>query len=250
MEDALFVRLGDDRGFGPEHDLARANIEAELEAAGVVVSRQAFDYDGEEYFNVVGTQAGTSDEVIVVGAHFDSVDNPGADDNATGTALVLELARALSSFELERTVVYVAFDREEQGKVGSRAFVQERGEEVVFALTADMIGQDHGPYGYDLFSSDDSLPLVEDFAEALSAHGGGLAPLPQTGPFYTFSDHDSFEQAGIPAFAIIEASYSDNPHYHQPSDAIDTFDGYIDYEYVEGLLRASAEFVVAEAGAL
>jgi aminopeptidase YwaD len=251
MEDVLFTRLGDDRGFGAEHDLARDGIVAEFEAAGLSVQLEPFQYYGDTYTNVVATQLGSSlpDEVIVVGAHFDSVDNPGADDNATGTAMVIELARALSGFELDRTVLYVAFDREEQGKVGSRAFVDAHEDEIVFAITADMVGQDHGEFGHDLFSTADSLPLVEGFASAMEEHGDGLVPLIQTGDQYTFSDHDSFERVGIPAFVIIEANYLGNEHYHRPTDAIDQWDGYIDYAFVEGLLQAAAEFVVAEAGA-
>jgi len=249
MEMALYTHLGDDRGFGPEHDLARDNIEAEFAAAGHEVVLEPFDYAGSTYANVVATQVGATspDEVIVVGAHFDSVDNPGADDNATGTALVLELARALSGFTFDRTVRYVAFDREEQGKIGSRAFVHDHDDEVVFALTADMVGQDHGARGHDLFSTFDSLPLVEDFAAAIEEHGNGLRGFPQTGDQYTFSDHDSFERMGIPAFVIIEATYNANPHYHQSTDALDQFDDYIDYDYVEDLLRSCAEFIAVEA---
>ncbi len=249
MEMALYTHLGDDRGFGPEHDLARDSIQAEFAASGLDVVLEPFDYLGDTYANVVATQVGATfpDEVIVVGAHFDSVDNPGADDNATGTALVLELARALAAFDLGRTIRYVAFDREEQGKIGSRAFVEDHGDEVVFALTADMVGQDHGDWGHDLFSTADSLPLVQDFAVAIDQHGDGLRGFPQTGDQYTFSDHDSFERMGIPAFVIIEATYNANPHYHQSTDALDQFDGYIDYEYVEDLLRSCAEFIAAEA---
>lgn len=248
MDDALYTRLGDDRGYGPEHDLARDNIEDEMVAAGLDVELEAFEHGGDTWFNVVGSRVGTSrpDEVIVVGAHFDSVDNPGADDNATGTALVLELARALGSIELASTVRFVAFDREEQGKFGSAAFAEDHAAEIVSVLTADMIGQDHGARGYDLFSTQASRPLVDRFAAAIDEHGGGLSPFPQTGDNFRFSDHDSFEQLGIPAFVIIEASYGDNSHYHQATDAIDQFEGYIDYEYVEDLLRASAEFLATQ----
>ena len=250
MEMALYTHLGDDRGFGPEHDLARDNIVAEFEAIGLQPELHAFAWGSNTYANIVATQVGTTDpdEAIVVGAHFDSVDNPGADDNATGTALVLEMARVLSHVETARTIHFVAFDREEQGKIGSRAYVQDRGDDVLFALTADMVGQDHGQGGHDLFSTADSRPLVDDFADAIEAHGEGLVGYPQTGDQYTFSDHDSFERVGIPAFVIIEATYSANPHYHQPTDALDQREDYIEYDYVEGLLKACAEFLVAEAG--
>jgi hypothetical protein len=65
---------------------------------GLDVALEGFDDEGVTYHSVVTTQHGTSDGVVVLGAHFDSVDNPGADDNATGTALVIEPAQVLSQF--------------------------------------------------------------------------------------------------------------------------------------------------------
>jgi hypothetical protein len=251
MEEELFTWLGDDRGFGPEHDLARDNIEAELASLGLDVALEPFSWEDQTFHNVVATAHGAAgpDDVIVVGAHFDSMETPGADDNATGTALVLEMARIFSGFELERTVVFVAFDREEQGRFGSKAFVAEHGAGIDFALTADMIGQDHGAFAHDLFSTAASLPRVEAFAAAIEEHGGGLEGRPITGDVYGFSDHESFELEGIPAFVIIEADYTLNTHYHEPTDAIDQYEGYIDYDYVEALLEACAGFLGDEAGA-
>ncbi|MCO4744899.1 MAG: M28 family peptidase [Proteobacteria bacterium] len=249
MEELLYTHLGENRGFGPEHDLARDNIATEFETYGLDVALEPFTYQGATYHNVVATQLGTSrpDEVLVIGAHFDSVDNPGADDNATGTAMVLEVARVLSQYESAVTLHYVAFDREEQGKVGSRAFVAAHADEAIqFALTADMIGQDHGGYAMDLFSTTASVPLASDFSRAIDTHGNGLSGRLQTGD-YSFSDHWSFEEAGIPAFVIIEADYSGNPHYHQSTDAADLVEDYIDYVYVGDLLRAVVGFVAEEA---
>lgn len=251
VEDVLYTHLGDDRGFGPEHDLARDAIEAELVDYGLDVALEPFVYQATTYHNVVGTLQGTDAGagVIVVGAHFDSVSNPGADDNATGTALVLELARVLAQYELGTTVRFVLFDREEQGLRGSAAYVAAHGDEVSFALTADMIGQDHGANAVDLFSTAASVGLVEDFAAAAATWGGGLGTNVRTGNAFDFSDHASFEEAGIPAFVIIEASYNLNPSYHQPTDAVDSAPGYIDYPYVEGTLRSVVGFLADEAAA-
>ena len=243
LNDALYTKLGDDRGFGPEHDLARDNIVAELEAAGLDVVLEPFPHAGSTYYNVVATHWGTSDEVLVLGAHFDSVDNPGADDNATGTALVIECARVLAQFPRTSTVHFVLFDREEQGKVGSEAFVAAHSDEDIrYAVTADMIGQDHGAFAYDLFHTSPSGDLTAQFALALEQFGGGLGANLLSGP-YSFSDHWSFESAGIPALVIIEADYSANTNYHQPTDAIDLYDGYVDGAYVEGLLKTVVEFL-------
>ncbi|UCC30414.1 MAG: M28 family peptidase [Phycisphaerales bacterium] len=127
LDDMLYTHDGDDRGFGPEHDLAQANIVSVLTSFGVTVELEPFlfdaDYDGtdETYYNVVGTMTGTTypGQGYVIGAHYDSVDNPGADDNASGVALVLEAARVLSAYESDYTIRFVAFDREEDGLIGS-----------------------------------------------------------------------------------------------------------------------------------
>ena len=190
----------------------------------------------------------TPELVLVVGAPFDSISNPGADDNATGAAMVLEVARVLSQFPSSATLKYCLFDREEQGKVGSEAFVSRHTDEnIVLALTADMIGQDHGGYAVDLFSTPSSAPLASAFADALDVYGDGLTGVVHTGD-YSFSDHWSFESAGIPAFVVIEANYPDNEHYHQPTDASDLYEGYIDYPFVEDQLRAVVGFLSDETG--
>ncbi|UCC32787.1 MAG: M28 family peptidase, partial [Phycisphaerales bacterium] len=117
LDDELYAHEGDNRGFGPEHDLAQANIISLFASFGLTVTLEPFDYYGATYHNVVGTHLGTAtpDQEYVIGAHYDSVDNPGADDNASGVALVLEAARVLSRYESDFTIRFVAFDREEQG---------------------------------------------------------------------------------------------------------------------------------------
>lgn len=251
VQDVLYTHLGDDRGFGPEHDLARDAIAAELTDVGLDVALEPFVWQGETWHNVVGTLPGTDPDagVIVVGAHFDSVNNPGADDNATGTALVLEAARVLAACAPATTLRFVLFDREEQGLRGSAAYVAAHRDETLFALTADMIGQDHGGNAVDLFSTAASVGLVESFAAATDTWGGGLGTHVRTGNAFGFSDHASFEDAGVPAFVIIEADYGLNPNYHQATDAVDSVPGYVDYAYVEGTLRAVVGFLADEAAA-
>ncbi len=122
---------------------------------------EPFIYNGGTYYNVVATQIGIDhpDEVVVIGAHFDSVNNPGADDNGTGTAMVMEMARTLSPLRSSRTIKYVLFDREEQGRRGSIAFVNTHAaENIIFALTADMVGHDSGAYGMDVYGTPASAP--------------------------------------------------------------------------------------------
>lgn len=248
LEELLYTRLGDDRGFGPEHDLARDNIVDVLSSFGLAVELEPFLYQGQTYYNVVATQLGTDfpDEVCVVGAHFDSVGNPGADDNGTGTALVLEVARVVSGHRSPQTIKYVLFDREEQGKRGSAAFVDDHANEViVMAVTADMIGHDSGAYAMNIYGQTTSSFIVNGLADAMGTYGDGLGGFVNLGS-YSFSDHWSFESAGIPACVIIEWCYSCNPYYHTVNDAVDIVPDYIAFPMIEELLRSVVGYLVDE----
>ena len=250
LEELLYTHLGDDRGFGPEHDLARENIVAELLSFDLAVKLEPFLYSGQTYYNVVATQLGTDypDEKYVVGAHFDSANNPGADDNGTGTAVVMEVARIISQHRSPRTIKYVLFDREEQGLRGSAAFVNDHSDEtILLAVTADMIGHDSGAYAMNIYGRPSSAFVVNGVADAIGTYGDGLGALVLPGPF-PFSDHWSFESAGIPACVIIEWCYSCNGYYHSPEDAVDANLGYIAYPMIEDLLRSVVGYLVDEFG--
>jgi len=242
----LYTRLGDNRGFGPQHDLARDNIYNTLQSFGLSVVLEPFVYNSVTYYNVVATQPGTDNaaETVVVGAHFDSVNNPGADDNGTGTALVMELARVLSQHRSSRRIRYVLFDREEQGRKGSIAYAMAHAaDNMVFAFTADMVGHDSGSYGMDLYSKATSASVTNGVAAAIGTYGNGLAAFTNFGT-YTFSDHYSFEARGIPAVVIIERCYTCNPYYHTANDAVDISPTYISYAMLADLARSSAGYLV------
>jgi hypothetical protein len=211
LEDLLYTHVGDNRGFGPEHDLARANIQSTLESFGLPVELEPFTYGGNTYYNVVATQVGDDhpEITVVVGAHFDSANNPGADDNGSGTAMVMEAARILSQHRSPMTIKYVLFDREEQGLVGSEHFVV-----------------DHA-----------SSLLVGNVSSAIATYGDTLNSFVNVGGF-PYSDHWPFESAGIPACVIVEDCYSCNPYYHSSLDAVDSEPGYISYAMLEDLVRS------------
>jgi Peptidase family M28 len=245
-QDLLYTSLGDNRGFGPEHDLARANIVEVLTSFGLDVVLEPFVYNSTTYYNVVATQTGAvlPDEIYVVGAHFDSANNPGADDNGSGTALVMETARVLSQHLSSRTIKYVLFDREEQGLRGSRAFVAAHASEnIVMAVTADMVGHDSGAYGMDIYSTSGSAGVANDVADSIAGYGNGLNTFMNVGSF-SFSDHWAFESVGIPAFVIIERCFACNSFYHTQNDAFNVSTDYIDYEMVGDLVRSVVGYLV------
>ena len=139
---SLFTHFGDDRGYyegtpppDADHDAARDNIYDHFDSLGLITSLDVIpvieDITGTYVFdpplvNVVGVKLGETypEDVYLVGAHYDSVSNPGADDNASGVAGVMEIARVLSAHTFDCTLVFVAFDGEEQGLFGSFHYVE------------------------------------------------------------------------------------------------------------------------------
>ena len=246
LDDMLFTHLGDNRGFGPEHDLAQANIYSLMLEYGLAVTLEPVDYPGDGNYNVVGTKLGVTypDQEYVIGAHYDSVDNPGADDNASGVALVLEAARVLGAGVSDYTIRFVAFDREEQGLFGSQDYVAAHiDDDILGMISADMVAYNNGENHVDIYGRAASNTIKNALAEAVATYGGGLTST-KLGPLDA-SDHAPFEWEGIPACLLIEDW--GNPHYHTQWDSVDTSD-YIDYAYATQITRVVVGFLVDRAG--
>jgi hypothetical protein len=236
LDNWLYTHIGDDRGYGPEHDLARDNIVDFFEFYGLDVTLEPFQYGGDTYSNVVASMTGTihPDQEYILGAHFDSVNNPGADDNASGCALVLEAARILSQYDSAYTIRFIAFDREEQGLIGSSAYVDDHfGDDILGMVSTDMVAYNTGADSVDINGGAESLILRNALVNAVAEYGDGLNAAP-VGPSGS-SDHAPFEDAGYAACLFIEDW--GNPNYHQQTDNVD-MPGYIDYAYATRMTRS------------
>jgi hypothetical protein len=209
---------------------AAAWVKAEFESYGI--DSVYYHYLGDTYApNVVAVIPGAVDpeRLVVIGAHYDSFSNPtdfapGADDNATGTACVLECARVLSQFEFERTLVFIAFSAEETGLVGSHFWAymaRHVGLDIVAMIAVDMIGYVATADAVDLDVISDSPSM---WIRDLVVEAGGLyvPDLPVIdGAFGDGrSDHASFWDAGYPAVWFFEDSESPSPYIHTPSDVV------------------------------
>ncbi|MBU0616571.1 MAG: M28 family peptidase, partial [Planctomycetes bacterium] len=244
----LYTHVGDDRGFGPEHDLARDNIASEFETYGLVVTLEPFSYWGTTYYNVVGTKLGTTypGQEYIIGAHYDSVDNPGADDNASGVALVLEAARIICQYDSGCTIRFIAFDREEQGMIGSQAYVDAHiSDDILGMISADMVSYNNGGNVADINGRSASNPIKYALGDAVTEYGDGLTYA--IGGAADYSDHAPFEWVGFQACILIEDW--GNPYYHTPNDNVD-MPGYIDYAYAIRMTRSVVGFLVDQAGVL
>ncbi len=251
-QDLLYTHTGDNRGVaGWEHDLARDNIYSYFASLGLDTSLESFVYSSKTYYNVVGVYPGVTEPgaIYLVGAHYDSVDNPGADDNASGVAAVMELARVLTQYEFDATLVFVAFDREEQGLYGSKAYANAHATDNILGMVSlDMIAYNIPGTGHDTVRFYDYIRggvIKSQLAAAFAAYGGGLATV-DSGQEYG-SDHSPFEQKGFDAALVIEYAVRDNPYYHRAGDAVETAN-YIDYVYATKVTRGVMGYLATAAG--
>lgn len=188
---------------------------------------QEFAGHGAKGTNVLALLRGASAETVVVGAHYDHLGRKGdkiwsgADDNASGVAVLLELARRLSGRRPRRTIVFAAFSGEEAGLFGSKHYVKNPLvplEQTVAMVNLDMVGRLREKLlVFGTASGDQFRAFLEDSPLALAFPNDPLGP----------SDHTSFILKGVPAVHFFTGSHAD---YHKPGDTPEK----IDYE---GMLR-------------
>jgi Peptidase family M28 len=253
---------------------AAAYIQSVFEDGGLCVTEQAYQYCGQRVVNVIATPptATRASAYYVVGAHYDTVPTtPGADDNASAVAVMLELARRLPETKLRAPVLFAAFALEEPpafmtGHQGSRVFVRDcksRGDRVLGALILEMVGytspRQHYPFvvrwaGYP--AQGNFIGIVgnwssRQFGRAVLKGFRNNRHLPVESLFLPFngwmlpetrlSDHSSFWDRGWPALMVTDTAFFRNPNYHLPSDSIDT----LDFLFMAQLVR-SLELALVE----
>jgi len=231
-------------------------IETELRAAGLSVERQSFATDGVETANLVGTVAGgtTAREIVVVGAHYDTVSTtPGADDNASGVAALLELARAAARRHPARTLRFVFFTNEEPPyfqteKMGSLVYARacrSRNDNITAAFSLESIGvfsdspnSQHYPWPFSWFypstgnflafiGNPASRALTRQATATFRQHAtvaSEAAALPDSIDGIGWSDHWAFWQVGYPAVMVTGTAPFRNASYHKRTDTSDTLD--------------------------
>lgn len=250
LNNQLYTRTGDNRGNGAEHDLARTNIFNSFVSYGLQTSLSPFVYNSTTYYNVIGILPGATlpNEYVIVGAHYDSVNNPGADDNASGVAGVMSAARAMSQYTWDRTLIFAAFDREEQGLKGSAAWANAHASwDIKGMVSLDMIA--YNPAGAThntalIYGRATSDPLKNALSSAVNTYGGITCTLMGQ---LDASDHAPFEWNGFQAALLIEGAVWSNPNYHKSTDSVDT-PGYIDYTYATSMTKGTVGWMADVAG--
>jgi len=214
------------------------------------VEEHGFGQDSDRGTNLILRLPGREPalEPLLVAAHYDGpLQSPGADDNASAVAALLELAHTWSDAPPRRPVWLVAFDQEEWGMLGSRALAGElRSQQVALALmvSLEMLGYTAEEQRYPLPGMEllygargdfiavvgnlDSRPVLEALRQRMNLHvRTQVLPVPLRGrllPEVRLSDHSSFWDEGYDAVMVTDTSFLRNPHYHKPTDTVATLD--------------------------
>ena len=273
---ALTVEIGPRTVHDGSLAAAARYIRAAFEDAGLEVAEQAYGYRGGEVANLIAAPPGRGAEpaYYVVGAHYDTVrGSPGADDNASAVAVMLELARRLPAaapplrlvaFTLEEAPAYMTRNQ------GSRAYLRalkERGEGVLGAAVLEMVGYTAPRQHYPTVLKWAGYPREGNYigivgnrrsrrlTRALLAGFQGNPRLPVetlTVPFNGWvlpatrlSDHASFWDYDFPAVMITDTAFFRNPHYHTPGDTMETLDFGFMAELVRSLVLALGQLADA-----
>ena len=238
-----------------------------LRALGYEVVRQGYEAQGIDCANLEVTipGAGRAAGIVLAGAHYDTVPgSPGADDNASGVAAILELARLLREAKPARTLRLVAFVNEEPpfffwGEMGSRVYARAaraRGDDIRVMLSLEMLGcysDEKGSQGYppllghfypaqgnyiafvSNLRSRRALRGVFDAFRAASGFPAEKLAAPALVPGIAWSDQLSFWREGYPAAMVTDTAFHRYRHYHQPTDTPEKLDYGRMAKVVEGL---------------
>jgi Zn-dependent M28 family amino/carboxypeptidase len=252
-------------------DSARELMRQKFQLLGLTVNFDTVSDGLYSTVNLVAEKKGTKrpEEIVLVGAHYDAFYS-GADDNSSGVAAVLEIARVLQSREFPRTVRFVGFDLEELGLVGSTRYTTTTAsaDNIVGAIIFDCIGfrsfepnsQDSLP-GFPAPSvgnfvavignatstklSDDAWLMQQRLGvvEVVGVDSPGLSDSLATGNLLR-SDHAPFWLQDKPALFITDTANFRNPHYHMPTDQVST----LDPGFLKAVTQLSAALIAYWAG--
>jgi hypothetical protein len=245
------VRISE-RGSEEGRRAAAEYMESSFEEVGVPARILEFESGGLRGFNMEATLRGEGGgKHLWVTAHLDSVDNAGANDDASGLTSILLTAEALEELEPEHTVHFVAFDLEEVGLFGSTHYVEntvgavqdrEGNEAVIGALQSDMIAYEEGEFGAVLGTCGRAGPIDDALSRAAQEI---QSPIRLREVCLGRSDHEPFWDAGYAAAVLTDgAVYDGYPCYHKPCDTVDK----LNVSYLRSMieLTAAATALLAE----
>jgi hypothetical protein len=216
----------------PGNDQAANYLMQKLGSYGLTVTNQVFSSTGR---NIYAVQTGTEfpNKKFIICGHYDSMPSgalaPGADDNASGTASVIEAARVFSNYSFPFTIVYALWDEEEQGLIGSAYYAQQAssaGDSILGVINLDMVAWDSNNDGvaniHSRPTAGNSTQLKDKMVEINSQYGINLTLVIKS-PGSTYSDHASFWTHNYGAILLIEDENDFHAYYHTVNDLITHF---------------------------
>jgi hypothetical protein len=247
------VRIETRRYNSSDKFLAADYIFNKLTMYGLLTEFGIFNGDGK---NVIGLKLGDKypEQFYIICAHYDAVTSYCADDNASGSAAVIEAARVLSNIQTDYSIIFALWDMEEIGLVGSDSFVDyalDNDFDIKGVINMDMIGYDNDDDGMmEIHTREvtNGSEFIERILSIESTYNIGLTPTLEL-PGTLASDHASFIRNDIPAVLFIEAYYNGdfNEFYHSPQDRIDKFNLEYFHKMSQFSLAALADFVLPSA---
>lgn len=256
----------------PDHlEKTAQYIYSQFKNMGLAVTQEVVEYEGTRSANILGQTPGDTcaEGLFVLAAHYDSVpDTPGADDNASAVAALLEIARKLSQTSLPKPLLFSAFTLEEYGFIGAKHFIDhdpQRRNQISGMISLEMVGFKNtapGSQTYPPYVDPSQYPDSGDFIAVVGNEPSaslsqvvtkGMADsvpslkvetlvVPGQGANFTevrLSDHSPFWDVGIPAVMVTDTAFFRNPHYHQPSDTLET----LDLEFIRDNAQAVGGFL-------
>jgi len=240
-------------------------IKSEFQSYGYALEIQPSPFEDETFNNVIARSRSLSSSRFIIGAHFDAVPGtPGADDNASGVAALLETARLLANTEAASKIDFITFNAEEYNMIGSSFHVNKlkaNKQTLIGMLSLEMIGYTNSRKGSQeiplplkpfypnvgnflaLVGDWNSKPLLKQAENAFKKVNGlpvETLRLPGKGnllPAARLSDHSPFWDAGYPALLVTDTSFFRNPHYHTSQDRLETLDLEFLSRVTEGIVR-------------
>lgn len=207
--------------------------------------------------NIIATQLGVTnpDNIYIICAHYDSVANYCADDNVSGTAAVLEIARILSQYDIDNTIVYALWDQEELGLIGANNYAEAasaNGDNILAVFNMDMMAHDgdgDNDFDIDVRPIANSIAMKDDIIALLGIYGVSNdidLNVNVVNPGTPFSDHKPFWDEGYTALLFGEAwSNGDQTEdYHTAGDRVST----LDLDYYHDMVKLAMAYMGTKAG--
>jgi len=250
---------------------AAGYIAHQFQSMGLAVSREEVPFEGITSHNIFGLKEGTdpSAGTFILGAHYDSVQSsPGADDNASAVAALLEVARCLEGVPVKGPILFTAFTLEEYGFIGSHqmaARIKESGQHISGMVSLEMLGyrtRERGSQMYPPYVPADQHPDTGDFIAVLGNEPSQILTLslaetlkkttpelgveklvlPGRADQFTevrLSDHCPFWEHDFKAAMLTDTAFFRNPHYHQATDTLET----LDIDFIRDICSGLAVFL-------